>query len=360
MALFSLMKPTRTAPNKTRDVSDLPRAFVSSREVAVRAGVSRSAVSRTFTPGASVSNETRQRVLQAAADLGYHVNHLARGLMRRETGIVCLVAADMSSPQGSRMVRGIAEALQAVGKVAMTISIAGPDDDAASALQKTIDYRADATVVLSGTPAQSIVRTCLNNGQRLILISRDDPVEGPDNIQLDNIGAASSACRAFLRGGCRRLAVVNSELGTPALMARETAFVAAARAVGLEPVTVRQGRVTSYDSGVNAGRRLLTGPERPDAVFAVNDLMACGVMDVARFEFGLVVPDELSIIGFDDIPQAGWLSYALTTFSQPVDQIAQSVVSLISEGGRETERVPARIVLQPEVIWRRTVRVQGN
>jgi DNA-binding LacI/PurR family transcriptional regulator len=354
------MKPTRTAPNKTRDVSDLPRAFVSSREVAVRAGVSRSAVSRTFTPGASVSNETRQRVLQAAADLGYHVNHLARGLMRRETGIVCLVAADMSSPQGSRMVRGIVEALQAVGKVAMTISIAGPDDDAASALQKTIDYRADATVVLSGTPAQSIVRTCLNNGQRLILISRDDPVEGPDKIQLDNIGAASSACRAFLRGGCRRLAVVNSELGTPALMARETAFVAAARAVGLEPVTVRQGRVTGYDSGVNAGRLLLTGPDRPDAVFAVNDLMACGVMDVARLEFGLVVPDELSIIGFDDIPQAGWLSYALTTFSQPVDQIAQSVVSLISEGGRETERAPARIVLQPEVIWRRTVRVRGN
>jgi DNA-binding LacI/PurR family transcriptional regulator len=242
----------------------------------------------------------------------------------------------------------------------MIISIGGPDDDAASALQKTIDYRADATVVLSGTPAQSIVRTCLTNGQRLILINRDDPIEGPDNIQLDNSGAASSACRAFLRGGCRRLAVVNSELGTPSLMARETAFVAAARAVGLEPVTIRQGRATTYESGVNAGRRLLTGPERPDAVFAVNDLMACGVMDVARFEFGCRVPDDLSIIGLDDIPQAGWLSYALTTFSQPVDRIAQSVVSLISVGGRETGAVPARIVLQPEVIWRRTVRVQGS
>ena len=81
-------------------------------------------------------------------------------------------------------------------------------------------------------------------------------------------------------------------------MARETAFVTAARAVGLEPVTIRQGRATSYDSGVNAGRRLLTRPERPDAVFAVNDLMACDVMDVARLEFGLSVPGELSIIGF--------------------------------------------------------------
>ncbi len=93
--------------------------------MAKRAGVSRSAVSRTFTPGASVSDDTRQRVMSAAAELGYHVNHLARGLMRRSTGIVCLVVADVRSPQQCAHGACHHQRLQGAGKVAMMINISG-------------------------------------------------------------------------------------------------------------------------------------------------------------------------------------------------------------------------------------------
>jgi DNA-binding LacI/PurR family transcriptional regulator len=332
------------------------RAFVGAREVAALAGVSRSAVSRVFTPGASVSEETRRRVLAAASELGYHVNHLARGLMRRETGIVCLIVADMDAPQPARLVRALTGALQAAGKVAMVLSTGGPDDDASAALRQTLNYRADATVVMSGTPAQSLVRTCLDNGQRLILINRDDRIEGPANIRLDNAGAARSALYTFLRAGCRRLAVVNTELGTPSLAAREAGFLAAAQAVGLTVDVVRQGIPSSYDNGLIAGRRLFTGLERPDGVFCVNDLIACGVMDAARREFGLRVPDDVSVIGFDNIKEADWLSYALTTFDQPVNAIADHVAALVT-GERATEDAPVRIEIKPQMVWRRSVRV---
>jgi DNA-binding LacI/PurR family transcriptional regulator len=332
------------------------KAFVGAREVAALAGVSRSAVSRVFTPGASVSEETRRRVLAAAAQLGYHVNHLARGLMRRETGIVCLIVADMDAPQPSRLVRALTGALQAAGKVAMVLATEGPDDDASAALRQTLNYRADATVVMSGTPAQSLVRTCLDNGQRLILINRDDRIEGPDNIGLDNAGAARSALYAFLRAGCRRLAVVTTELGTPSLAAREAGFVAAAQVVGLKVEVVRQGIPSSYENGLIAGRRLFTAADRPDAVFCVNDLLACGVMDAARREFGLRIPDEVSVIGFDNIKQAEWLSYGLTTFDQPVNEIAGHVAALVAAD--RAEDAPARIEVKPQMVWRRSVRVQ--
>src|SRR6218665_720805 len=98
------------------------KVFVSAREVAERAGVSRSAVSRAFTPGASVAPETRRKVMEAAEALGYHVNHLARGLMRNESGIVCLIVADLATPYRASLVRALTDELQAADKVAMLIN----------------------------------------------------------------------------------------------------------------------------------------------------------------------------------------------------------------------------------------------
>jgi DNA-binding LacI/PurR family transcriptional regulator len=332
-------------PIKTR------KAFANAKQVAELAGVSRSAVSRTFTPGASVSEETRQRVIKASEKLGYHVNHLARGLLRKSTGIVCLIVADSDTPYMSRMVRALARHLQEAGKVAMVIDTTGPSENVEHALRQTLNYRADATVVLSGTPAHSIIRTCLDNGQRLILINRDDRLAGPYNLSLDNQLAGKTALETFVRAGCRRLAVIASEAGTPSLMAREEAFMEAARASGIEVASTRNGR-TSYAAGAAGARSLLASPARPDAAFCVTDLIACGFMDVARYEFGLSIPDDLSVIGFDDIEQASWLSYRLTSFSPPVEELVAAVV----DRATMSEEAPARRFLEAPLMWRDTVR----
>jgi DNA-binding LacI/PurR family transcriptional regulator len=336
-------------PIKTR------KAFASAKQVAELAGVSRSAVSRTFTPGASVSEETRQRVIKASEKLGYHVNHLARGLLRKSTGIVCLVVADSDTPYMSRMVRTLARHLQEAGKVAMVIDTTGPSENVEHALRQTLNYRADATVVLSGTPAHSIIRTCLDNGQRLILINRDDRLAGPYNLSLDNRLAGKTALETFLKVGCTRLAVVASEAGTPSLMAREAGFIEAAQMAGVTVAVARKGR-TSYEAGAAGARALLAGPDRPDAAFCVTDLIACGFLDVARHEFGLLIPDEISVIGFDDIEQASWLSYRLTSFSPPVEELAAAVVDLATMSEAAAERAPASRFLEAPLVRRDTVR----
>jgi DNA-binding LacI/PurR family transcriptional regulator len=331
------------------------RIFVSAKEVADRAGVSRSAVSRTFTPGASVAPETRRRVMEAAEALGYHVNHLARGLMRNESGIVCLIVSDMGTPYRSNLIRALTQHLQNAGKVAMLINTDRSDGSVDLALRQAIRYRADASIILSGMPDKSITQLCLRNGQRLVLINRDDSQDGPLRINLDDEEAAGRVVTAFARAGCRRLAFANSEAGTPSLMARETGFVAAAAALGLAAIVERHG-ATGYESGRILARRLMTRDERPDAVFCATDLIACGFMDAVRHDFSVLVPDQLCVAGFDDIEQASWASYDLTTFAQPVEDIAREAVAWLVNGPTAEREESLLLKLHAELVWRTSIR----
>jgi DNA-binding LacI/PurR family transcriptional regulator len=330
------------------------KIFVSADDVAKRAGVSRSAVSRAFTPGASVSTKTRQRVMQAAEELGYHVNHLARGLMRNESGIVCLIVSDVATPYRSALLRELTQQLQTAGKVAMLINTDRSDGSVDQALRQAIRYRADASIILSGLPDKSITQLCLRNGQPVVLINRDDNQPGPLRINLDDHEAAGRVVTAFLRAGCRKLAFANSEAGTPSLMAREAGFLAAAKASGLDVSVERYGS-TGYEAGKVVAQRLLTRVERPDAVFCATDLLACGFMDAARHQFSMSIPGQLCVVGFDDIEQASWSSYQLTTFAQPVTEIAQEAVTWLSRGG-SGELDGRSVKLHANLIWRASVR----
>ncbi|NLR98193.1 substrate-binding domain-containing protein [Rhizobium sp. P38BS-XIX] len=328
------------------------RDFVSAEEVARRAGVSRSAVSRAFTPGASVSEATRQKVLQAAEELGYQVNHLARGLMRNESGIVCLIVSGVATPYRSTLLRELTVQLQLAGKVAMLINTDRSDGSVNSALEQAMRYRADASVILSGLPDKSITQLCLRNGQRLVLINRDEDQSGPLHINVDDRASAARVVTAFVRAGCTRLAFANSQAGTPSLMAREEGFIAAARDYGLDVVVERYGS-TGYEAGLILAQRLLTKRERPDAIFCATDLIACGLMDAARHQFSLLIPQQLCVVGFDDIEQASWFSYRLTTFTQPVVEIAREAVIWLSQSDAAEGR---SLTLKAELVWRDSVR----
>ena len=330
------------------------RTFVTAQMVAERAGVSRSAVSRTFTDGASVSETTRRKVLDAAAALGYHVNHLAR-VLRERSNIVCLVVADMTTPIRARMVDVLTSKLQAAGKITMVINTETDTGSVSAALKQTLNYRADATVVLSGTPPASLIETCLANGQQVILINRDDGLVGSSNLGVDNTMAGREALFLLRRAGCRRLGLITSTARTASLLERQRVFIEAATAEGLS-VTVTEAGPTTYQSGQEAARRMFGRSNAPDGVFCVTDLLALGFMDTARLEFGIRIPEDLCVVGFDDIEQAGWQSYQLTTFAQPLDIMADTVVDLLLNPGVGDT---TRRIIEPTPIWRRSVRPAG-
>jgi DNA-binding LacI/PurR family transcriptional regulator len=329
--------------------------FVSAKMVAERAGVSRSAVSRTFTDGASVSHETRRKVIEAAEALGYHVNHLARQL-RERSNIVCLIVSDLTTPVRAAMVDRLTRKLQAAGKITVVLNTESDEASVNHALKLTLHYRADATVVLSGTPSTGLVKTALANGQQVVLINRDDGLEGCENVSLDNATAAREALFLLRRAGCLRVGILVSAARTPSLVEREQRFLEAASNAGLSVISV-EAETTSYRAGLGAAKRVFARSEPPDGVFCVTDLLALGFMDGARSEFGLRVPEDLCVIGFDNIEQASWEAYRLTTFEQPLEKIANHVVSLLTDVEAPAQ-TPDRdeAVFEPVAVWRRSVR----
>ena len=221
-----------------------------------------------------------------------------------------------------------------------------------AALRQTLNYRADATIVLSGTPPEtSLGSTCLNSGQHVIAHQSRRPVEGPADISVDNRQAAREA---FHMPGARRLPQLGRrhlDGGDAEHLARERGFEAAAGRPGLEVGNARTGP-TGYSTGFEAGR-LLLGSGRPDAAFCVTDLLACGFMDAARSEFGLSVPTTSAWSASTTSSRPAGLAYNLTTFRQPIDAMAGHIMSLIEGSDGDTGD---RVGFQATPVWRRSVR----
>ncbi|SDQ21205.1 LacI family DNA-binding transcriptional regulator [Pseudovibrio sp. Tun.PSC04-5.I4] len=324
---------------------------VTAEDVARHAGVSRVSVSRTFTPGASVSASTRGKILESAEILGYRVNRLASSLNRSESGIVALIAAEIETPYRSAMIAALTEKLQAAGKVTMLINTSGYEERVKDALLQAISFRTEAAIILSGTPDLSLADTCFSNGMRLALINREDDFPGALLIGPDNEAAGRTALNALLRAGCKTIALANSANATSSILEREHGFLDAAKEAGV-PVIREISGVTSYKAGLEIGTSLMDREDRPDGVFCTTDLIACGVIDAARQRFGLLTPDDLSVIGFDNIPQAEWEGYALTTFAQSTDLIAEKCLEWCTtqQTTTQTVKLPAKFV------WRNSVK----
>lgn len=337
-----VMKNDKVSSNRMR--------FVSAEQVAQRAGVSRSAVSRTFTPGASVSPATREKVLQAAEELGYHVNDLARGVLNNQSRLIGIVATKPEVGFRAHLTAALAKMLIQRGSVPVLINTGETEEELLAAQKILIGHRAEATIIVSGSPPASFFELAKRNGQPVVMIGRAEP--DADHVQAGNSEASEQAAAAFIQAGRRRFAFAGSNSRTPAILERETAFVAAIEVRGFSVRVVRGGD-SDYDSGLVAARQLMAERQPlPDAVFCANDLIAFGLMDVFRLEAGLRVPQDVAVIGFDDVPQSAWLNYRLTTFRQDPDAMARRAVDLLErrvanpEGAPDVERIIPRIVLR--------------
>lgn len=325
--------------------------FVSAEQVAQRAGVSRSAVSRTFTPGASVAPATRDRVLEAARELGYHVNDLARGVLANQSRLVGIVATKPEVGFRAHLAAALAKALIARGNVPVLINTGQTETELLAAQRTLIGHRAAATVILSGSPPESFFDLARRNGQPLVVIGRSEP--GADHIRAGNSEASRKAATVFVHSGRTRLAVAGSASGTPSIREREIAFQAEAERLGAS-VVIGRGPDSDYEGGLAAARSLFADGARPEAVFCVNDQIAFGLMDFARSELGLDTPRDLAVIGFDDVPEAAWLSYQLTTFRQDPVIIADRAVELIGRRLADPDMPPIYERVIPDFIVRRS------
>ncbi len=328
----------------------MARNQVTSIDVAKLAGVSQPTVSRAFDPESPVSPSTRARVLDAAAELGYTPNVIARSLKSRNTNIVGIIMANLTSSFFyPRVLERFTHRLQAIGKQVLLFG-APPDRSVDAILPHVLGYQVDSLIVASTTPGEAIIEECARIGTPVILFNRFAPRTQANVIGCDNEKGGRRVANALLETGHRRIAYMAGTRNTATNLMREKGFIEQLKARGYSN-SIREEGAYTYEDGRSAARRLLDRKNPPDAIFCAADVMALGALDVARYERGIQVPNELSIIGFDDIPMASWPAYNLTTIRQPVDEMIDAAISLLNEKGNgvptgQTRLLPGKLIVR--------------
>jgi DNA-binding LacI/PurR family transcriptional regulator len=313
------------------------RKSVTSHDVAELAGVSQSAVSRSFTPGASVAEATRLKVLQAAKRLGYLPNLHARTLITGRTRIVGVVLAHLDNLFYPRFLQLLSEQLQTQGMQVMLFIAEGQGND--DLLEHMLQYRVDAIVLAATSLSSSLGKACLQAGIPVVMFNRVSAQSSDrsfHSVRTDQEEGARQIALHLIAGGHERIAYVAGHLDASTNQERENGFrttlaeqgkAVFAYGVGKYDAATAQAVVRSWYLDRAGQPRPLS--LCPDAIFAADDQMALAIMDTLRDELGLRVPAQVSVAGFDDVPQASASAYGLTTYAQPLGPMVQELVELL-------------------------------
>lgn len=341
------------------------------RRVAEEVGVSPSTVSNAYNRPDQLSQELRERVFEAARRLGYSgPDPLGRGLRRQRTGAIGVLYTDRLSyafadPAAVPFLEGVSEATEEAGLGLLLIPGAPREKRDTAAVREAA---VDGLIVFCMAEEDPLLAAALERRLPVVLVEQP-PVEGLPAIVIDDEGASREAAEHLIGLGHERLAVVSIELtyrpegGLVSIVRQRAATYRPARSrlsgysAAVEEAGLRWKQTPVYEcvensaaQGRAAARELLAAEPRPTAILCMSDLLAAGVVEEAATQ-GLSVPDDLSVVGFDDIPQAARMEPPLTTVHQPHVEKGQragrALISLLNgEPAQETEPLPTRLIIR--------------
>ncbi len=328
---------------------------VTSAEVAVRAGVSQSAVSRVFTPGASASAKTVAKVRKAAEELGYRPNVLARAMVSGRSRIIGLVVAYLENQFYPIALELLSNALQARGYHILIFTAPNSTDGIEGVMQDLMDYQVDGIIAASVSMSSDLSERAQALGIPVVLFNRSQNDVGVSNVTSANRMGGRKVAEFLLAGGHKRIAHIAGWQGSSTGRDRHAGFLEALEEAGQVPFALVDG-MYKREVAKSCATQLLSGQTRPDAIFVGNDHMAFAVIDAVR-EAGLTPGRDISIVGFDDVPLASWGAYDLTTLRQPVNRMVDSTVDLILGQIESGDAVPQEIEIEGELILRGSARI---
>ncbi len=315
--------------------------------------MSQSAVSRAFSPAGNISKATRERVLEAAQRLGYHPNAFARSLVQNRTHIVGVLIARLDNHLYPRVLEELTAKLWDTGRQVMYFSF-DESGDIDEILRTALQYRVGAMIIASITLSSHLAQTFYKAGVPVVLFNRrlDDP--NVHAVACDNIGGGRLVADALLDAGYVRFAFIGGHPDTSTNQDRKGGFIAAlqARGAGLSYALEKD---YSYEWGRSATNSLFAQPEPPDALFCAGDLIAFGAVDALRVDCGVRVPEDVAVVGFDDVQAASWEGYQLSTVHQPIDQMIAETLECVLNPQAQPRRVTAPVTFVARGTTRKSV-----
>jgi LacI family transcriptional regulator len=331
---------------------------VTSLDVAKKIGVSQSAVSRVFTPGASVSNEMEGRVLKAANELGYRPNMLARSLNTGKSRIIGLVVSYLDNQFYPNVLESLSSKLQESGYHILIFIASNGTKNLDQVLNEILDYQVDGIIMASVELSSVISKKIDSAGIPVILLNRSLDNMRFSSVTSNNYNGGKQIANFLIKGGHRKISHIAGNEKASTQRDRETGFIDGLKETGVDLFSREVGNFV-LDEASSATRKMFSSKNSPDAVFVANDHMAFAVMDVLRIELGLKIPEDVSVVGYDDVKISSWPSYDLTTVQQPINNMVDRTISLLIS--QLEGNIPAKqIEVDAELIVRSSAKLPRN
>lgn len=327
----------------SRDADLTPRRLVTSHDVARLAGVSQTTVSRALRGQANVPSTTREKVVKAAEALGYVPNQLGRSLATQATRRIALVA-DLENPLFPTLLTPVHDALTEQGYQTLLFT---DHTGRTAGLEGLFDSSVDGAILSTATLGSSLPYELARAGIPFVYLNRLNELVERDSIGADDLGGSALAARLLLDLGHREIGVLLGPESTSTSRDRQAGFFGelATAQIAVPPRWTARTQF-SQETGLEAFRTVMALDRRPTALFCANDWVAIGALNGAR-EAGIRIPDELTIVGFDDLPVAAWATFDLTTVHNPITSSATIAASLLLDRLRSGPDAPVRHITSP-------------
>jgi Transcriptional regulators len=330
-------------------------------DVAKEAGVSIATVSNAINGKGNVSKKRREQIFQIMEQMNYQPNVNASALMGKKTYTLGLLIPDISNPFFSEIARAIEDQAHQLGYSVIMCSTDNKDERVERYIALLEQKNVDGILIGTGVDNQEILTSLQARHIPIVMISRETAALEVDTVVADDYIGGLMAAQHLAEMGHRRIAILSEQLKVSSARERIRGF-----RQGLQDrqIPFADDNIVICDYMIQEGRRaageLLGREDRPTALFCCNDVLAIGAMQEAR-SLGIKVPEELSIVGFDDTILAAVVDPPLTTVAQPIASMAKQAFQLMISNLDEAEPVKKRIVLRPEInIRQSTARVKSD
>jgi DNA-binding LacI/PurR family transcriptional regulator len=328
---------------------------VTSYDVAILAGVSQSAVSRCFKPGASVSKTTYARVMKAAQDLDYIPNAAARSLITRRSNMVAVILSNLVTLHYPEILSELSRQFNLRGMHVLLFQLPR-EGDVDQTLAEVWQHQVDGVIVAARLSNEQVAEF-ERRGVPFVLFNRNLRDKTVNAIVCDQVEGARAMVSRLAAAGHQRFALIDGPLDSVIAQDRKRGVADRLAELGLAAPLVVSGGY-DYASGGRGLREIIERlGQLPDAVLCGNDLTALGCLDTARHALGLDVPGQLSITGFDGIASSTWLSYNLTTLRQPVQNMAMAAADMLTGLVNNANTCPERRVFSATLVEGSTARL---
>lgn len=346
------VRPEGTTDQPANDIQPGRRA--TSYDVARRAGVSQSAVSRCFAPGGSIAPATREKIMRAATELGYRPNALAQGLISRRTNLVAVVISSLSALHYPEVLAELSHRLTARDMRMLLFSLEN-ESDVDEVLDQVWRHRVDG-VICAARLSDAQVEEFDAHRVPLVLYNRVAPHQPAASVACDSVTGQRDLVSRLLAAGHRRFGIIAGPTDSYVGEERRRAALARLHEEGIDDVPCERGDY-GHASGVHAMQALMARGISYDAIVCVNDLMAIGAIDAARTHGGFRVPNDLSVVGFDGSGPASWEAYQLTSVRQPVRRMTEAAIAMLVERIEDPDLPAERRLFHGQMIEGRSARI---